>query len=57
MIKWDPNGGVLASCAEGDDMALLWSPLSNVSLLALKGHTKSVNALRWSNSYHTSNNP
>jgi WD40 repeat protein len=26
MIKWDPAGGILASCADEDDMALIWSP-------------------------------
>jgi WD40 repeat protein len=29
MIKWDPSGVVLASCADEDDAAMIWSPGSN----------------------------
>ena len=49
MIKWDPNGAILASCADDDDTALLWSPNSNESIRALRGHTSSINAIRWTN--------
>ena len=56
MIKWDSEGFLLASCADDDDAALLWSPASNDYLKSFKGHTNSINALRWSNSFPSSSN-
>jgi WD40 repeat protein len=46
MIKWDPVGSLLASCAE-DEVAYLWSSKSNDSVKVFKGHTSSIDVIKW----------
>ena len=48
MIKWDPAGSLLASCAE-DDVVYLWSSKSADSVKAFKGHTSAIDVIKWNN--------
>jgi len=55
-IRWDPSGGLLASCSD-DHQVLIWQLGQSVPVHRFSNHTEEIYTIRWSPTGQTTNMP